>query len=61
MAGLHLEELGVEWSNLEGFGGAQTIPVWVDDIVAAGADGIMMDNSGFVWAQAKGCSRDEYI
>ena len=61
MAGLHLEELSVEWSNLEGFGGAQIIPVWLENIVAAGADAIMVDNYGFIWAQAKGCSRDEYI
>ena len=31
------------------------------DIVAAGAVGIMVDNSRFVWAQAKGCGRDEFI
>ena len=48
-------------SILEGFGGAQTIPVWVEDIVAAGAVGIMVDNTGFMWAQAKGCSKDEFI
>ena len=48
-------------SILEGFGGAQTILVWVEDIVAAGAVGIMVDNTGFVWAQAKGCSKDEFI
>ena len=29
--------------------------------MAAGAVGVMIDNSGFFWAQAKGCSRDEFI
>ena len=52
---------GRRLSILEGYGGAQTIPVWVEDIVAAGAVGIMVDNSRFVWAQAKGCGRDEFI
>ena len=52
---------GRRLSILEGFGGAQTIPVWVEDIVAAGAVGIMVDNTGLVWAQAKGCSKDEFI
>ena len=59
--GIEWEDLGKEAFYLEGFGGAQTIPVWVEDIVAAGAVGIMIDNTGFVWAQLKGCSKDEFI
>ena len=45
---------GRRLSILEEFGGAQTIPIWLEDIVAAGAVAIMVDNSGYVWAQAKG-------
>ena len=58
---LESQTWGRRLSILEGFGGAQTIPIWVEDIVAAGAVSIMVDNSGYVWAQARGCSRDEYI
>ena len=52
---------GRRLSILEGFGAAQTIPIWVEDIVEAGAVEVMVDNSGFVWAHTRGCSRDEYI
>jgi hypothetical protein len=55
------ENWGRRLSILEGYGGAQTIPVWLDDIVEAGAVGIMVDNSGFVCAQARGCSKDEFF
>ena len=54
VAGLHTEELSEGWVDLEGFGAAQTIPIWVEDIVK-------VDISGFVLAPTRGCSRDEYI
>ena len=64
LAGIHPEELSVKWSNMGKealhLGGAW----WSANnpsMVAAGAEGIMVKNIGFVWAQAKGCSRDEYI
>ena len=44
---------GKRLSILEGFEGAQTIPVWVEDIVAAGSVGIMVDNTGFVGSSGK--------
>ena len=34
------------------------LPVWVEEIVEAGAVAVFIDNSGFVWAHRKGCSRD---
>ncbi len=37
------------------------LPVWVEGIVEAGAVAVFIDNSGFVWAHRKGCSRDEYV
>ena len=37
------------------------LPVWVEEIVEAGAVAVFIDNSGFVWAHRKGCSRDEYV
>ena len=46
---------------LEGFGGAGGLPVWVEEIVEAGAVALYIDNSGFVWAHRKGSSRDDYI
>ena len=57
------QTFGRRFSIREGFGAAQTIPIWVEDIVAAGAVAVMVmvDNSGFVWAHARGCSRDECI
>ena len=52
---------GRSLSVLEGYGGAQGVPAWVEDIVKAGAVALYIDNSGFVWAYAKGCSKDEWI
>jgi hypothetical protein len=46
---------------LEGFGGSAGLPVWVEEIVEAGAVAVFVDNSGFVWAHRRGSSRDEYI
>ena len=37
------------------------MPAWVEEIVEAGAVALYVDNSGFVWAHRKGCSRDEWI
>ena len=47
MASIYSWEHGIEWENL----GKE----------AAGAVGIMIDNTGCVWAQLKGCSKDEFI
>ena len=59
------ERNGRKWgrrlSVLEGFGAAGGLPVWVEEIVEAGAVAIYVDNSGFVWSHRKGCSRDEWI
>ena len=44
-----------------GFGAAQTMSIWVEDIRKAGAVAMMGDNSGVVWGFRNGCSRDEYI
>ena len=44
-----------------GFGAAQTMSIWVEDIRKAGAVAIMVDNSGVVWGFRNGCSRDAYI
>jgi len=61
----HEERNGKKWgkslSVLEGFGGSAGLPVWVEEIVEAGAVAVFIDNSGFVWAHRKGCSRDEYV
>ena len=68
MTGLHSEELSEGRADLRQEAlhpgrvwAAQTIPIWVEDIVEAGAVEVMVDNSGFVWAHTRGCSRDEYI
>jgi hypothetical protein len=55
------ERWGKRLTILEGFGAAQAMSVWVEDIRKAGAVAIMVDNSGFVWGFSNGCSRDEYI
>ena len=46
---------------LEGYGGAQALPAWVEAIVEAGAVALYIDNAGFVYAHRKGCSKDEWI
>jgi hypothetical protein len=46
---------------LEGYGGAQGVPAWMKAIVEAGAVALYVDSSGFVYAYAKGCSKDEWI
>jgi hypothetical protein len=51
----------ISLSVLEGYGGAQGIPAWMEAIVEAGAVALYVDNSGFVYAYAKGCSKDEWI
>ena len=55
------ETWGKRLTILEGFGAAQVMVIWAEEIVEAGAVAIMVDNSGFCWAHARGCSRCEYI
>ena len=54
-------QYGRSLTLLEGFGGLGGVPVWVEEIVEAGAVALYIDNSGFVWAHTKGSSRDDYI
>jgi hypothetical protein len=54
-------KLGRALSILDGYGGAQAVPAWMEDIVEAGALALYVDNSGFVYAYTNGCSKDEWI
>jgi hypothetical protein len=54
-------QYGRSLALLEGFGGLGGVPVWVEEIVEAVTVALYIDNSGFVWAHAKGSSRDDYI
>ena len=59
------ERNGETWGRrltvLEGYGGGQGLPVWVEAIVEAGGVALFIDNSGFVYAYTKGSSRCEFI